>query len=132
MPWEVEGTYDHLFKDATLEPGSMFATKLAKFWVEAKYRIHSIIKFNLRQIRFSLGIELIWTDSQLTLCDCTGGNHTGPTEMDSSTINDWIWTPDFSNWLHKSWNNEGVGLRDQAHQLRLSPAEGGVRTRIDS
>ena len=39
----------------------------------------------------------------------------------------WIWTPDFCNWLHKSWNNAGVGLRDQPHQLRMTQAEGGVR-----
>ena len=80
---ELEGDFDHLFKDATLAPGTIFASSRAGFWLEVKYRIHSIVRFNLRQIKFSTGIELIWTDTQLTLCDCTGGNHTGPAEMDS-------------------------------------------------
>lgn len=124
---ELEGDFDHLFKDASIEPGSVLAGGLASSWVEVKYRIHSIVKFNLRQIKFSAGIELIWTDSQLTLCDCTGGNHTGPTEMDSGDLHRWVWTPDFFNWLHKSWSNHGVGLRDQSHQLRISAAEDGVR-----
>ena len=80
---ELEGDFDHLFKDAALAPGTIFASRRASFWLEVKYRIHSIVRFNLRQIKFQTGIELIWTDTQLTLCDCTGGNHTGPTEMDS-------------------------------------------------
>ena len=121
----LEGDYDHLFKEVIIKPAK-HASKMADFWVEVKYRIHSIVRFNLRQIKFSTGIELIWTDSQLTLCDCTGGNHTGHTEMDSADMHRWVWTPDFSNWLHKSWNNEGVGLRDRPHQLRMTAVEGGV------
>ena len=125
-PLEFEGDFDHLFKDAI--PGSgLLAAGLATNWVEVKYRIHNIVKFNMRQITYSTGIELIWTDSQLTLCDCTGGNHTGPTEMDSGDLHRWVWTPDFFNWFMKSWNNHGVGLRDQSHQLRVSAAEDGVR-----
>ena len=95
---ELEGDFDHLFKDASIEPGSVLAGGLASSWVEVKYRIHSIVKFNLRQIKFSAGIELIWTDSQLTLCDCTGGNHTGPTEMDSGNNFSLINTLLFSHW----------------------------------
>ena len=122
----LEGEYDHLFKNVNLKPTIRLASEVAHFWVEVKYRIHSILRFNLRQIKFSTGIELIWTDSQLTLCDCTGGNHTGHTEMDSGDLVRWVWTPDFSNWLHKSWNNEGVGLRDRPHELKMSAVEGGV------
>ena len=65
----LEGDYDHLFKnvDDILAPGTKHASGLADFWVEVKYRIHSIVRFNLRQIKFSTGIELIWTDSQVIL-----------------------------------------------------------------
>ena len=122
---EFSGEYDHMFTPAINGRG-IRAQELAPFWLEVKYRIHDIVKFNLRQIKFETGIELIWTDSQLTLCDCSG-NSSGSVEMDSGQIHRWVWTPDFSNWLHKGWNNHGTGLRDRPLQFRMWPAEDGGR-----
>lgn len=63
---------------------------------------HSIVKFNLRQIKFSAGMSL---DRQpADPCVTAQGNHTGAQEMDSGDLHRWVWTPDF-NWLHKSWSN---------------------------
>ena len=102
--------------------------------VETRLRIISIDHIDNTHLLASLTVELVWTDTQLALCDCRPENFSvsARASFPPDDVLSWIWLPSFNNFDDQGWDQRGIDIHERTEIIELTPEKLGVTISLTS